>query len=142
MPQRDRQRTHMVVVAVRNRYGVHVMGLGCGVKRQAGAALAFRGRAGVEQQAMPVHLETPGARANVGVRVQIGNPHENIQAEIREMSKLGVAQRLRPVVLGVAPKTVGVGHLFPEASETCSRALTKSGATPDLTRETRVPPPC
>jgi hypothetical protein len=75
MPQRHRQRADVVMVTVRDRNGVHIIRLGRVVERQAGLALQLRVGAGVQQKPVAVQLHKPGTGANVGVRVQIGNPH-------------------------------------------------------------------
>ena len=76
MAQRDRQRADVVVVAMRDGDGVHLLvldSLNCG---KPGAAFAFGVHAGVHQQAVAFDFDEPGAGADVGVRIQIDDPHK------------------------------------------------------------------
>jgi hypothetical protein len=79
MPARHGQRADVVVVAMRNCNRVHLGMTGLAEQRQPGAPLAFGVHAGVEQDAMVVKLDQPGARANVCVRVQIRDVHGMIK---------------------------------------------------------------
>ena len=78
MPQRHRQRADMVVMAMRNRNGVHLRVSGLVQQGQAGAAFAFRVHSGIKQNTVFIHLHKPPARANVGIGIQIGDLHKNL----------------------------------------------------------------
>ena len=75
MPHGHRQRADVIVMAMRNRNGVHLGVARLAEQRQPVAAFAFRVHPGVEQNAVVVHLHQPRAGADVRVRIQIRDVH-------------------------------------------------------------------
>jgi hypothetical protein len=81
MPQRHRQRADVIVMAMRNRNGIHLRIPGLVEHRQTGAAFAFWMHSGVEQNTVLVHLHEPPARADVSVGIQVGDSHKKLRLE-------------------------------------------------------------
>ena len=71
----DGQRADVVVVAMRDGDGVHVLILDGLEQRQTIAAFEFGVHAGVEQDAVAFEVHTPRARPDVGGGIQIRNLH-------------------------------------------------------------------
>ena len=74
-PQRHRQRADVVVVAVRERDGIHGAFANRVVQRQRRRALEFGMGAGVHQQAVAVHLDVPRAGTDAGAGIEITEFH-------------------------------------------------------------------
>ena len=74
--QRHRQRADVVVMAMGDGDGIHLLVAHGAVERQAVAAFAFGMHAGIHEQAVAVDFDEPAAGADVGVGIEIGNPHE------------------------------------------------------------------
>ena len=65
----------MVVMAMGDGDGVHLLVLDQVIQRQAVPALALGMDAGVHQQPMAFHLDKPGRSADVFVRVEVDDLH-------------------------------------------------------------------
>ena len=78
MADRHRQGADVIVVAMGQGDGVHVLAGNGGIERQAGVAFALGMGAGVHEEAVAVHFRQPGAGANVGVGVEINDAHGGI----------------------------------------------------------------
>jgi hypothetical protein len=73
--RRDGQRTHVVMVAVADGYGIHVFFPHQIVKRKTALALPLGMSSGIQKHTMPFHLHHPGAGADFIRWVQVRNPH-------------------------------------------------------------------
>ena len=81
VPQRDRQRTDVIVMTMSDRDGVEFFFLDEPVDRQTVAALAFRVRAGVHQQAMPFDFDEPRAGTDVRGGIKVEDSHEPLRKD-------------------------------------------------------------
>jgi hypothetical protein len=69
----------MVVMAMRDGDGIHVVRPDFIEPRQASAALDLRVHSGVEQDAVIIQFHHPRAGADGGVRIQVQNVHPLIK---------------------------------------------------------------
>jgi len=66
----------MVMVAMRERNGLHVFFGDQLVEREAVAPFVFRMRAGVQEQTVPFNLGEPGAGADIGGWIEVDDAHD------------------------------------------------------------------
>ena len=76
MPQGHGERAHVVVVAMGEGDGIQFPRAGVPKQGQSVAPLALGMHAGVQQQAVVVHLHQPGAGTDGGVRIEIDDIHD------------------------------------------------------------------
>ncbi len=75
MVQSNRQRSHMVMVAVGQYESVQLLSIHEIVARQTGPPLPFRVRSSIEQQAVSFEFHPPGSGSNIRIRIQVCDLH-------------------------------------------------------------------
>ena len=74
IPQGDRQRAYVIVVAMRDRDGVQLLIFDEVIAGQALHALAFGMNTSVEEEAVSFDLDEPGGGADSSIRIEIRDP--------------------------------------------------------------------